>query len=426
MLNIFHSVEELKRVSSSVETDEIRKTVLKIIQRVKTEGDQALYDLTERLDKVRLSSLRISDRQLDDPMLFEDKLLVESLLLAAENIRSFHQKQKRESWLSTEENGSILGQLIQPIERIGVYVPGGTAAYPSSVLMNVIPAQVAGVNEIVMVTPPNENGAANPYVLLAAKLLGINEIYTIGGAQGIAAMAYGTETIKKVDKIVGPGNIYVAIAKREVFGQVGIDMVAGPSEIVIVADEKAQPKYICADLLSQAEHDKLSSSILITDSPYLVERVQKELEQQLLALPRKEIAETAIKNHGGIILVDTLEEAICTANTLAPEHLELLVAEPFSWLSKIKNAGAIFMGEYSSEPVGDYFAGPNHVLPTSGTARFSSPLNVDDFMKKSSIIFYSKAALLENGERIITIAEREGLDAHARAIKARLGEGDKQ
>ena len=314
----------------------------------------------------------------------------------------------------------MLGQLIRPLQRVGLYVPGGTAAYPSSVLMNAIPAQVAGVEEIAMVTPPGKDGKINPGVLVAAQELGVTEIYKVGGAQAIAALTYGTETIKPVDKIVGPGNIYVALAKREVFGLVDIDMVAGPSEIVVLADETANAAYVAADLLSQAEHDAMASSVLVTPSRTLAEAVQQEVEQQLVVLPRREIAEKSIRDHGAICVVDSLEQAIDVVNRLAPEHLEVMVEDPMEYVGKLKNAGAIFLGAYSSEPVGDYFAGPNHVLPTNGTARFSSPLNVDDFLKKTSLISYSRQDLLANGKKIVALARQEGLEAHARAIQIRL------
>jgi len=420
MLQIYESITVFKQRDGQFQTEEKRETVLNIIQKVQTEGDKALIDFTKQFDRVELTSLQVSLDKLERAKYIGDQEFVLALEEAAAKIRLFHQKQVKESWFSTNPDGTILGQQITPMDRVGIYVPGGTAAYPSSVLMNAIPAQVAGVKEIVMVTPPNKEGTVHPHVLLAAKVLGIKEIYTIGGAQAIAALAYGTESIAPVDKIVGPGNIFVALAKREVFGQVGIDMVAGPSEIAIVADDKANPKYIAADLLSQAEHDPMASSILLTTSLDLAQKVQMEVEEQLIALSRQQIARESIDNYGGIILVDKLEDAFEQVNKLAPEHLELLIEKPFDWLAKVKHAGAIFLGEYSSEPVGDYFAGPNHVLPTSGTARFSSPLNVDDFMKKSSIISYSKAALLANGQKIITLAEREGLQAHANAIKVRL------
>ena len=340
---------------------------------------------------------------------------------AAENIRNYHSRQVRQSWITTEADGTILGQKITPLDAVGVYVPGGTAAYPSSVLMNVIPAQVAGVGRIAMVTPPGKDGKLPAGVLVAANECGIREIYKVGGAQAIGALAYGTDTIKAVDKITGPGNIYVALAKREVFGDVDIDMIAGPSEIVVLADgEAGNPAYIAADLLSQAEHDMRASSVLVTPSMELAEKVSAEVEKQLATLPRVEIAGASIRDYGAIYVTDTMEQAIEAVNELAPEHLEVMTADPMGIIGQIRHAGAIFLGENSSEPIGDYFAGPNHVLPTNGTARFSSPLNVDDFVKKSSIISYSKKAVLENGHKIAALARLEGLEAHARAVEQRL------
>ncbi|WP_407942260.1 histidinol dehydrogenase [Microaerobacter geothermalis] len=403
-------------------TEEQRAAVLTILNQVKKEGDQALFEYTRQFDGVSLSSLKIPSDLMERAAESVSPSFYEGLKEAANNIRQFHEQQKRLSWMDSRPTGTILGQLIQPLNRVGLYVPGGTAAYPSSVLMNAIPAQVAGVKEIVMVTPPSKEGAVSAGVLAACHLLGIKEVYSIGGAQAIAALAYGTETIQPVDKIVGPGNIYVALAKREVFGVVDIDMVAGPSEIVVVADEGANPRYVAADLLSQAEHDVMASAVCITTSPSLAEAVKQAIEEQLSNLPRKEIALQSLLNYGAICVVKDIEEALEVVNQLAPEHLELMVSSPFNLLGKVKNAGAIFLGSYSSEPVGDYFAGPNHVLPTNGTARFSSPLNVDDFVKKSSLIYYSKEDLLEHGEKIITMAEVEGLEAHANAIRIRLEE----
>jgi histidinol dehydrogenase len=346
--------------------------------------------------------------------------LVEIIREAAENIRFFHEKQKRESWITYKEDGTMLGQKITPLDAVGVYVPGGTAAYPSSVLMNVIPAQTAGVMRIVLISPPNRKGTLPAGVLVAAKELGIEEIYKSGGAQAIAALAYGTETIRPVDKIVGPGNIYVALAKREVFGDVDIDMIAGPSEIVVLADQTAKANEVAADLLSQAEHDVLASSVLVTDSMALAESVSAEVTRQLETLPRKEIAGPSIEQFGFIYVAESMDEAINAVNELAPEHLEVLTEYPVELLNSIRHAGAIFLGRYSSEPVGDYFAGPNHVLPTNGTARFSSPLNVDDFVKKSSIISYSEKAFQNSAHKIAAFARLEGLEAHARAIEERL------
>jgi histidinol dehydrogenase len=346
--------------------------------------------------------------------------MIEIIREAAANIRSFHEKQKRESWISYNDEGTMLGQKITALDAVGVYVPGGTAAYPSSVLMNVIPAQVAGVKRIVITSPPNGQGTLPAGVLVAANELGIAEIYKVGGAQAIAALAYGTESIEPVDKIMGPGNIFVALAKREVFGMVAIDMIAGPSEIVVLSDETARANEIAADLLSQAEHDKNSSSILVTTSMKQAEEVKAEVEKQVAVLPRVEIAKASIEAFGHIYVADDLETAIAVVNELAPEHLEVLTENPLALLNEIKHAGAIFLGRYSSEPIGDYFAGPNHVLPTNGTARFSSPLNVDDFVKKSSIISYSEKAFQNNYAKITKLARLEGLEAHARALEERL------
>ncbi|RKD21884.1 histidinol dehydrogenase [Ammoniphilus oxalaticus] len=401
-------------------TETQRQAVLSIISAVKETGDQAVFSFTEQFDRVRLEQLAVTEQERNNALDEVSSQVREALEAAAINIRRFHEKQARQSWIETSPTGTMLGQLVRPLQRVGIYVPGGTAAYPSSVLMNAIPAQVAGVKEIVMVTPPNQEGRIDPGVLTAAKIAGVTEIFKVGGAQAIAALAYGTKTIRSVDKIVGPGNIYVALAKREVFGLVDIDMVAGPSEIVVLADELANPAYIAADLLSQAEHDPMASAVLVTPSKELAAQTQIELEQQLANLPRREIAEASIRDYGAICLVEDLEEGIKVVNELAPEHLEVMIEHPFEQLGKIENAGAIFLGEYSSEPVGDYFAGPNHVLPTNGTARFSSPLNVDDFIKKSSLISYSKQDLLEHGPKIIAMAESEGLTAHARAIELRL------
>ncbi len=401
-------------------TDKERQAVLDILQAVKAEGDEAVRRFTEQFDGVHLKQMKVTEDEIFAAQKNVSAEVLQALEEAAENIRTFHEKQARQSWIQTSSTGTLLGQLIRPLKRVGIYVPGGRAAYPSSVLMNALPARVAGVQEIVMVTPPDREGNIHPGVLAAANIAGVTEIYKVGGAQAIAALTYGTDTIQPVDKIVGPGNIYVALAKREVFGLVDIDMVAGPSEIVVLADEWANPVYIAADLLSQAEHDPMASAVLVTPSHTLAKQVQEELEKQLLELPRKEIAEVSIRDFGAICVVNDLEEGIKVINQLAPEHLELMIRDPFDQVGKIENAGAIFLGEYSSEPVGDYFAGPNHVLPTNGTARFSSPLNVDDFIKKSSLISYSRTDLLKNGPKIIALAESEGLKAHARAIEVRL------
>ncbi|WP_442951586.1 histidinol dehydrogenase [Paenibacillus sp. GYB004] len=398
--------------------------VNEILNAVRTEGDAAVLRYTERFDRVKLEAgqLRVTEQEILAAYDRVEPRFIEALRRAAANIRSFHEKQKRTSWMDVQPDGTTLGQIIRPLRRVGLYVPGGKAAYPSSVLMNAIPAQVAGVPEIVMVTPASTGGqeGIDPYILVAAAEAGIREMYRVGGAQAVGALAYGTATIPPVDKIVGPGNIYVALAKRYVYGVVDIDSIAGPSEILVLADDSADPAYIAADLLSQAEHDEMASSILVTTSQSLAESVQAEVARQLESLPRKEIAERSIRERGAILMADSEEEAVATSNRLAPEHLEILVREPFGMLGRIENAGAIFLGPYSTEPVGDYYAGPNHILPTNGTARFSSPLNVDDFLKKSSVIHYSKEALLRSGEDIITLAKHEGLEAHARAVQIRL------
>ncbi|WP_066175464.1 histidinol dehydrogenase [Bacillus marinisedimentorum] len=405
-------------------TEDQRKTVLSIIEDVRLNGDGALRRFTEKFDKVALDSIRVSEEEINGAYESMEPEILSALNEAAENIRDYHARMVQQSWMTTKEDGTILGQKITPLDAVGVYVPGGTAAYPSSVLMNVIPAQVAGVKKIVMVSPPQADGKLPAGVLAAAKELGVTEIFKVGGAQAVAALAYGTESIPAVDKITGPGNIFVALAKREVFGDVAIDMIAGPSEIVVLADRTANPTYIAADLLSQAEHDERASSILVTDSEELASDAAKEVERQLQTLPRKKVAEASIRDYGMIYVTETMTEAIEAVNSLAPEHLEIVTEEPMQALGKIRHAGAIFLGPYSSEPVGDYFAGPNHVLPTNGTARFSSPLSVDDFVKKSSIISYSRTALKENSGKIAALARLEGLEAHARAVEAREEEND--
>jgi histidinol dehydrogenase len=395
-----------------------------IVAAVRAEGDAALLRFTERFDGVKLepSELRVTEDEIKAAYGQVDGEFLAAIREAAANIRAFHEKQKQRSWMEPAPDGTLLGQIVRPLRRVGVYVPGGKAAYPSSVLMNVIPAQVAGVPEIVMVTPPATGGQAgiNPYILVAAAEAGVKEIYRIGGAQAIAALAYGTETIAPVDKICGPGNIYVTLAKREVYGAVDIDSIAGPSEIVVLADDSADPVCIAADLLSQAEHDEMASAVLVTPSAALAQAVADEVERQLADLPRAAIARKSIDDHGAILKVDTLDEGIAVVNRLAPEHLEIMTADPLDVAGRIENAGAIFLGAYSTEPVGDYFAGPNHILPTNGTARFASALGVDDFVKKSSLIRYSREALLAHGGKIMTLARREGLEAHARAVEVRL------
>jgi histidinol dehydrogenase len=415
-------VNELVSIKRSIEsgTTEQLAVVKNIISDIRSSGDKALGDYTEKFDRVRLDSFVVTDNEINEAYGRVDSEFISIVREAADNIRSFHEKQLRPSWMTTEENGSILGQKITPLDSVGVYVPGGTAAYPSSVLMNVIPAKVAGVKRIVMVSPPDSEGNLPAAVLIAAKEAGVEEIYKVGGAQAIGALAYGTESILPVDKITGPGNIFVALAKREVFGDVDIDMIAGPSEIAIIADDSTRADEVAADLLSQAEHDPRACSVLVTPSMKLAEEVAVEVEKQLAILPRKDIASRAIEDFGVIYVTSSIEEAVETVNQLAPEHLEILTENGIELLGKIRHAGAIFIGRYSSEPVGDYFAGPNHVLPTNGTARFSSPLNVDDFQKKSSVIIYSEKALKDNGEKIAKFARMEGLEAHARAVELRL------
>ncbi|MEH7116428.1 histidinol dehydrogenase [Neobacillus vireti] len=415
-------VNELVSIKRSIEagTSEQLAVVKEIITEIRNRGDEALKEFTEKFDRVQLPSFAVTESEIEEAYAQVDQEYIEIVREAAENIKSFHEKQLRPSWMTTEENGTILGQKITPLDSVGVYVPGGTAAYPSSVLMNVIPAKVAGVKRIVMVSPPDESGKLPAAVLVAAKEAGVKEIFKVGGAQAVAALAYGTESIAPVDKITGPGNIFVALAKREVFGDVDIDMIAGPSEIAVLADDTAYADEVAADLLSQAEHDPRACSVLVTPSLKLAEAVAEEVEKQLSLLPRRDIASRAIADYGAIYVTADLEEAVETVNQLAPEHLEVITENAMELLGKIRHAGAIFIGRYSSEPVGDYFAGPNHVLPTNGTARFSSPLNVDDFQKKSSVIVYSEKALKENGAKIAAFARMEGLEAHARAVETRL------
>ncbi|MED1468663.1 histidinol dehydrogenase [Bacillus salipaludis] len=415
-------VDDLVSIKRSIETgtSEQLSIVKNILSDIRTRGDEALREYTEKFDRVQLASFSVTEEEIAEAYKTVDEDFVAIVREAAENIRFFHEKQLRPSWMTTEENGTILGQKITPLDSVGVYVPGGTAAYPSSVLMNVIPAKVAGVKRIVMVSPPDKKGKLPATVLVAAKEAGVKEIYKVGGAQAIAALAYGTASITAVDKITGPGNIFVALAKREVFGDVDIDMIAGPSEIAVLADETARAEEIAADLLSQAEHDPRACSVLVTPSQRLADEVSLEVEKQLALLPRKEIAGRSIADYGVIYVAPNLEQAVETINVLAPEHLEIITENAMELLGKIRHAGAIFIGRYSSEPVGDYFAGPNHVLPTNGTARFSSPLNVDDFQKKSSVIVYSEKALRDNGAKIAAFARMEGLEAHARAVEMRL------
>ncbi len=399
---------------------DVADTVTEIIDNVKQNGDAALFEYCKRFDKADLTSLEVTSEEIEEALKLVDKRFLDILERAAENIRKFHEKQVRNSFIINEEDGIVTGQKITPIEKVGLYVPGGTAAYPSTVLMDSIPAKIAGCSEICITTPPMPNGKINPVILAAAKIAGVDRIFKTGGAQAVAALAYGTETIPKVDKIVGPGNAFVAEAKRQVFGLVSIDMIAGPSEILVIADAKSNPAFVAADLLSQAEHDKMASAVLVTESEELANKVSLELEKQLKELPREEIARTSIDNNGKIIIADNIEDVIAVSNEIAPEHLELCVDNPFDYLDKIKNAGSIFMGRYCPEALGDYFAGPNHTLPTSGTARFSSPLSVDDFVKKSQYTYYTKQALLKVAEDVAFFAEKEGLSAHARSATVRL------
>jgi len=397
-----------------------QEVVKEILREVQMQGDEAVLSYTNQFDSVRLASMKVTEAEIREAYKEVDEEFISIIQEAASNIYDFHAKQKSESWFYYDKEGAMLGQKVTPLDSVGVYVPGGTAAYPSSVIMNVMPARVAGVERIVLTTPPNRDGKIPASVLVAANEAGVAEIYKVGGAQAIGALAFGTETIAPVDKIVGPGNIYVALAKRFVYGIVDIDMIAGPSEIVVLADETAFPKEVAADLLSQAEHDALATSILVTTSDVVAEQVKEEIERQLQTLPRREIAEASIREFGKIYVLPSLDKAVELVNHLAPEHLEVVTKEPLETLRLIKHAGAIFLGRYSSEPVGDYFAGPNHVLPTNGTARFSSPLTVDDFVKKSSIIQYSERAFMKHAGKIAKFARYEGLEAHARAIESRL------
>lgn len=410
----------LKRNPGSYGTFE--QIVSEILEDVRTSGDQAVFDYSKKFDKAELNAgnLRVTEAEIEEAYTQVDPELIGIIRKAIVNIKEYHEKQKRYSWFDSKPDGSILGQKITPIERVGVYVPGGKAAYPSSVLMNVIPAAVAGVDRIIMVTPPGKDGKVVSTTLVAAKEAGVHEIYKVGGAQAIAALAYGTESIPKVDKICGPGNIYVALAKKAVYGHVSIDSIAGPSEILVLADETANPRYVAADLLSQAEHDEMASAILVTTSRELAQQVSKEVDQFLQVLSRKEILEKSLENYGYILLADSMEDAVNTANEIASEHLEIVTKDPFQTMTKIRNAGAIFLGEYSSEPLGDYFAGPNHILPTNGTAKFFSPLNVDDFVKKSSIISYSREALEPVHKDIEIFAKAERFTAHANSIAVRF------
>ena len=411
----YEKTEESAIFQRNTPQSQVTEPVQKIIAQVRSQGDRALFHYTRLFDKVDISSLEVTGEELEAALEQTDKALLSVLSSAAENIKAYHSRQKRTGFSFSPEPGVVLGQKVTPLEKVGIYVPGGTAAYPSTVLMTAIPAKIAGCGEIIMVSPPE----ISPAILAAAKIAGVDRIFRVGGAQAIAALAYGTQTIPRVDKIVGPGNAYVAEAKRQVFGQVAIDMIAGPSEILIIADEKSSPAHIAADMLSQAEHDRLASAVLITTSRSLAEQVQKELEAQVSRLPRKEIAQASLEGQGKIILAASIPQAMEISNRLAPEHLELMVESPMDYLDSIKNAGSVFLGRYCPEPVGDYWAGPNHTLPTGGTARFSSPLSVDDFVKKSQFTAYSQEALQKAGDKIAYFAQTEGLEAHARSITIR-------
>ena len=402
--------------------------VADILANVKEKGDEALFSYTKEFDKVEVTpeTIRVTEAEIEEAYKAVDASLLEVIRKALVNIRSYHEKQRQNSWFTSTENGTMLGQKITPLNRVGVYVPGGKAVYPSSVLMNIVPAKVAGVPHIVMTTPPGKDGKVNPSTLVAAKEAGADEIYKVGGAQAIGALAYGTASIPKVDKIVGPGNIFVALAKKAVYGHVSIDSIAGPSEILVLADETANAHYVAADLLSQAEHDEMASAILITTSTELAQNVEKEIEGYLKVLSRKEIIEKSLENFGYILIAEDMDEAIEAANEIASEHMEIVTKNAFEVMMKVRNAGAIFIGEYSSEPLGDYFAGPNHVLPTNGTAKFFSALSVDDFIKKSSIVYYSRSALQEIHKDIVQFASSEQLTAHANSIAVRFEEEDKK
>lgn len=399
----------------------VEAIVAEIIANVIKNGDKALFEYALKFDKADISALEVNREEIDEAFNIVEPQFLEIIKEAAQNIKNFHEKQVKNSFIINEKNGVVTGQKVMPIEKVGLYVPGGTAAYPSTVLMDSVPAKIAGCKEIVMVTPPQSNGKVNPFILAAAKIAGVDRIFKVGGAGAIAALAYGTETIPKVDKIVGPGNAFVAEAKKQVFGKVSIDMIAGPSEILVVADSTCNPKFVAADLLSQAEHDKMASAVLVTDSKDFAIKVSEELEKQIPQLQRAEIARTSIDNNGKIIVAENdLIKAIDIANEIAPEHLELCVDNPFDYLDKVKHAGSIFMGKYCPEALGDYFAGPNHTLPTSGTARFSSPLSVDDFVKKSQYTYYTADALKKVAEKVAYFANKEGLDAHAKSATVRF------
>ena len=413
-------VDNAEIFARSVPEVDVQKIVSDIIADVRARGDAALYDYCEKFDRVKLDRLEVSAEEIDEALRAVEPEFFGILETAAQNIRQFHERQVRNSFIITERAGVVMGQKVMPMDRVGLYVPGGTAAYPSTVLMDAIPARIAGCREIVIVTPPGRDGKVNPAILAAARVAGVDRIFKVGGAQAVAALAWGTESIPCVDKIVGPGNAFVAEAKKQVFGRVAIDMIAGPSEILIVADGASNPRHVAADLLSQAEHDRLASAVLITDSPALAEAVQAEVERQVRLLPRKEIASASIDNNGKIIVADTLDAAIDIANDIAPEHLELCLDNPFDYLDRVRHAGSIFMGRHCPEALGDYLAGPNHTLPTGGTARFYSPLSVDDFVKKSQYTYFTRDALAAISDKVARFAEEEGLSGHARSVTARF------
>ncbi len=412
----------LNRLSERIGSvnEEVTVSVTQILREVKARGDEAVAEYTKKFDGQLPPSFEVSRDEINDALTEADPAFVDAMLNAVANITEFHNRQKQQSFIDAKPNGVLMGQRIRGLKRVGLYVPGGTAAYPSSVLMNAIPAKIAGVEEIVMVTPPRKDGTANPDILVAAALCGVDRVFLMGGAQAVAALAYGTEMVPKVDKIVGPGNIFVATAKKLLFGEVDIDMIAGPSEILILADETAEPAYLAADLMSQAEHDKLASSILVTTSAEIANKTKEELVRQVETLSRRDIIEESLQKFGAIFVCETTDQAVELANQLAPEHLEVMMADPVSYIGKLDNAGSVFLGKYSPEPLGDYYAGPNHVLPTSGTARFFSPLSVDAFIKKSSYIYYTQEALANAKDDIILLAEKERLTAHANSIRVRF------
>ncbi len=412
-------LDTLKARSGEIDRT-VTASVTEILDNVRRFGDTSVREYTMKFDGSVPEQAEVPASALEEAVKTCDSEFIYALYKAADNIRDFHRRQKQQSWLEPKPDGVILGQRVRALRRVGLYVPGGTAAYPSSVLMNAIPAKIAGVEEIVMVTPPRKDGTANPDILAAAKIAGVDRVFLMGGAQAVAALAYGTQTVPQVDKIVGPGNIYVATAKKLLFGTVDIDMIAGPSEILIVADETANPKFLAADLMSQAEHDKMASAVLLTDSERIAARTVEELERQVQALSRRDIIEASLRDFGAVIICDSIAQAVDIANSIAPEHLEMAVREPLEYIGRIDNAGSVFLGQYAPEPLGDYFAGPNHVLPTGGTARFFSPLSVDSFIKKSSFIYYTEDALRKAKDDIVKLAETEGLTAHANAVKVRF------